>query len=141
MPSDDSTIDDETLLYRRLHPTQLIWDENRGRIRATRNAFKDTQLSIALGDELEALGRDPAWTLRVDPQHQVGYFSAAFARAEEQAVWRDPLFEHPRYGEDPTHGIVEGAKPGARRNIFVDACAVLILKPGALSPELRSRLA
>ena len=140
MPNDNS-VSDETLLYRRLHPTQVVWDENRGRVRATTNAFKDPALSIALGDELAALGVEPVWVLRMDPQHQLGVFSAGFAQNEEgQTVRRDPLQNHERYGDDPSHGVVEGPKPKTRRNRFVAVCDVLLLQPDALLPGVRARL-
>lgn len=140
MPDDDNPVSDETLLYRRLHPTQVVWDENRGGVRATSNAFKDPELSIALGDELSTLDRDPSWVLRMDPLHQLGAFTADFARGEEQTIRRDPLVGHERYGDDPTHGAVEGAKPKTRRNRFVAACEVMLLQPDALSEDLRARL-
>lgn len=140
MSSDDATIDDGTLLYRRLHPTQLLWDANRGRIRATSSAFKDAHLSVALGDELIAHGFDAIWVLRVDPHHQLGCFSAGFVRLQEQIVWRDPLIGHERYGDDASHGIVEGKKPRSRRNSFVEACDVLTLQPDALAEDLRQHL-
>lgn len=140
MAEDDDSILGETRLYRRLHPTQLLWDGNQGRIRATTNAFKDYALSVNLEDALDALGQPPEWTLRLDPAHQLGAFTTAFARGEQQKVWREPLVGHQRYGNDPTHGIVEGPKPRSRRTRFVSACVVTVADPNALPEDLRLRL-
>lgn len=139
MGENDPTVADTTLLYRRLHPRQLIWDPNRQRIRATSDVYKDVELSVGLGDELANQGLNTSWLLRVDPQHQLACFTAMFARAEEQAIWRDPLVDDERYGDDPTHGIVEGAKPKSRRTRWVEESDVLVLQPEALSDELRER--
>lgn len=140
MADDDPTIDDETSLYRRLHSTQIVWDDNRGRLRPTSNAFKDPNLSVGLGDTMGQLALSPEWMLREDPEHQLGAVTAAIARELKQAVYRDPLVGHPKYGDDPAHGIVEGRKKGSRANAFVDACELMVLQPEALKPELRARL-
>jgi hypothetical protein len=139
VPNDDPTVADDTPLYRRLHPKQLFWDPNRSRIRATSNAFKDDELSVALGDALRTHGLDPMWVLRMDPQHQLACFTAAFARSDGQAVWRDRLVGHERYGDDPTHGIVEGKKPKSLRSRWADECSTMILQPAALPTPLRAR--
>lgn len=135
----DPTIAPDTPLYRRLHPKQVVWDESRKRVRATRDAFKDDDLSVALGDEMHARQLTPSCVLRIDPLHQLACFTAGFARSEAQAVWRDPLVGHERYGDDPTHGIVGGSKPGSRRRRFVDASEILIFNQTGLSADVQAQ--
>jgi hypothetical protein len=134
VPDDDPTITPETLLFRRVHPSQLIWDENEGRLRPTSNAFKDPEMSVSLGDELDRLGEPPVWCLRVDPDHHLASITAELAREKEQVVYRDPLESHPRYGDDPTHGIVEGRKKGARSSEFAKRATVEEIRVHSLKP-------
>jgi hypothetical protein len=139
VPADDQSIGNDTRLFRRLHPTQIVWDDNQGRLRPTSNAFKDPSMSVALGDEMESLGLDPEWVLRGDPQHHLAWISAQLAREHHQAVWRDELVDHPKYGDDPTHGIVEGRKKGARASAFAKRAVVEIVRAESLKPEDRLR--
>lgn len=139
MPADDPSIGNEVRLYRRLHPRQLIWDDNEGRLRATSNAFKDPSMSVALGDEMANLGLDPEWVLRGDPQHHLAWITAQLARDNQQAVWRDELVDHEKYGDDPTHGIVEGKKKGARASAFAKSAEIEIVREESLTPEDRIR--
>ncbi len=139
MPSDDPSIAGETQLFRRLHPSQLVWDDNEDRLRPTSNAFKDPHLSVALGHELLARNLAPEWVLRVDPAHHLAWISAELARQNGQAVWRDPLHGDPRYGDDPTHAIVEGRKKGARASTFAKQAEVEIVRTGSLKEEDRAR--
>ncbi len=138
MSPDDSSIADECRLYRRLHRSQLIWDENEHRLRPTSNAFKDVELSVNLADELEVHGLAPEWLLRLDPNHHLASITAGLARECEQSVWPDPLTDHPRYGDDPTHAVVEGRKKGARSSTLAIEAEVEIVRAEALKPVDRA---
>ena len=46
MSEDDATIADDTELFRRIHPEQVVWDHNEGRARPTSGAFNDFEMSV-----------------------------------------------------------------------------------------------
>lgn len=139
MQPDDSSISGATRLYRRLHPTQLVWDDNEGRLRPTSNAFKGEVLSVNIGDEMERRGLGIDFVLRFDPNHHLASVAAALARELQQHVWREPLVGHPKYGDDPTHGNVEGRKKGARASAFAKQAEVDLIRPESLAPDDRAR--
>lgn len=134
MPEDDQSIQDATRLYRRLHPTQVIWDRNEGRIRPSSGAFKDESLSVNLGDELERLNELPDYALKAHPQHSLCSITAGFARGEDQVLARTPT------DDDPSHGEVIGAKRGSRSTRFAKAAAIDILRREFLPPDVRASM-
>lgn len=132
--ADDTSIPDETRLYRRLHPEQVIWDDNERRVRPSSAAFKDEFLSISLGNELARISEPPSFALRDHPQHSLGWLTAEFARAEEQAVASIPT------DTDPTHGEVVGRKKGARSTRLAKKVQIEILRREFLRPDVQARL-
>ena len=80
MAEDDKSITDATRLYRRLHPDQVVWDDNAGRIRASSAAFKGEFLSVNLEDELNRMQETPEFALRGRPHHSLGSITAKLAR-------------------------------------------------------------
>lgn len=54
-PGDDATIPDDAILWRRIHPDQVILDSNLGRRRPSNAALRDEELSVILAEP----GRDP----------------------------------------------------------------------------------
>lgn len=134
MAEDDKSIQDPTRLYRRLHPVQVIWDANEGRVRASSAAFKDEFLSISLGDELERMGEGPAFAVRRHPQHSLGWITAHLARAQEQALVRTPT------EDDPSHGEAIGKKQGARSTVLAKNATLEIVRAEFLSRDVRDHL-
>ena len=139
MPDNDPSIPGEAQLLRRIHPTQLVWDENQNRLRPTSNAFKDPSMSVNVEDDVLAMGEQIGWVLRHDPKHHLASITTAFARDSGQTVWRDPLVGDPIYGDDPTHAIVEGHKTGAQKSAYAKQAAVRVVRAASLSAELRER--
>lgn len=131
--SDDRSIADATDLFRRVHPDQVVWDENESRLRPTSAAFRDTEMSVHLGDMLAVDGTSPATVLDRLPWHQLAAFDAGFARDEEQMLVRSPT------PEDSSHGDVIGTKTRARGNRFAKRCRWEVLRPEMLPDGLRRR--
>ena len=134
MTEDDARVPDETDLLRRVHPEQVIWDENVGVLRPTSAAFRDVEMSVNLGDDIEREGLTSEFAVRNHPRHHLAALTALAARAEEQDVRRTPR------ADDPTHGDVVGAKPKPRRTVFALGARWEILRQAELSDELRARL-
>ena len=136
MPDSEEPIPDDTRLYRRLHPDQVVWDDNEQRLRAGASsaAFKDEHLSVNLGNELVRLNETPAFALRAHPRHSLGWFTAAFARSRDQVVVARPT------EDDPTHGEVVGRKTGSCATAFAKVLEIEILRREFLRPEVRARL-
>jgi hypothetical protein len=124
MPEDDPTIGDETALYRRINPAaHLTWDDNRGCRRVSSGAFRDPEMSVALGDTLEALGREPDTVLRNYTGQFLVAFRAAVARDQGQRLVRDPTIE------EEAHGLVLGKKRGRVMRVL-SAASRWVVRPG-----------
>lgn len=105
-------IADETDLYRRVHPTQVVYDENVDRVVATSNAFKDPEMSVNVADDIERIGETPEYAVRKYPKHHLVAINSGFARSLDQDVRRDPILAGEANGVegDQTHGLVLGKK-------------------------------
>jgi hypothetical protein len=101
---DDATIDSEEKLLRRVHPKQVVPGKGGG-FRPSSAAFNDRELSVDISSVLTALQRPHESCLIGYEGYGLVWFSAGRARANQQAVCRDPL------PENPAHGIVFGDKP------------------------------
>jgi hypothetical protein len=129
----DPSIADETDLLRRIHPTQVIWDDNDGCLRPTSAAFKGVEMSVSLADDIERLRLTSAYALRNHPQHHLVALTAGFVRGEEQVVCRHHL------EDDECHGDVIGSKPKSRRSLFAKAARWDILQSELLAQDLQSK--
>ena len=114
---------DATELYRRIHPTHLVDDDEGGCVRLSSAAFKDPRMSVHLQDALGALGREPASVLEAFPQHCLAALTAGLVRQYEQEVIRSPT------EEDPSHGEVVGEKRRQRRYRRLKEGAVWVVAP------------
>ena len=105
---DDPSVLDETHLYRRIHPTHFVRDENTNEVRPSSAAFTNSRdgspMSIALSDTLETLGRPPSSVLDRYPGFALARFPASLPRILDQTVCRSPV------DEEPAHGGVGGTK-------------------------------
>ena len=116
LPEDDASIAADTPCYRRINPTHhLVWDENRGCRRVSSGAFSDPEMSVALGDVLDALDRAPATVLDSFPDQFLVGFPTGVARHAGQRVIRDAS------PEEPAHGLVLGKKGNPVRRVLAAA--------------------
>jgi len=97
----DPDILSEDDLWRRIHPLQIIMDNNEGRVRPSSQAFRDQELSVFL-----ARDDTPERALQgfADKGFALAAITAGLARDNAQTVWRDPTLI------DPSHVVVEGKK-------------------------------
>lgn len=102
---DDLTITDEERLFRRIHLSQIVKDEDTGHARVSTGAFKDKELSINIESVLLGNGETTEACLRNHKGHKLVSFTAAKARQLQQIVCRDP--ESP---DNLSHGLVCGSK-------------------------------
>ena len=140
MPQDDPAIGDDALLYRRIHPRHLIWDDNEGRIRPSSNAVNPVEMSVNHDATLNEDGHEPSWVLRKDPEHHLSSVTAHLARELGQAVWLDPLDEEAEYGPDQSHAIVEGKKKGSKAGRLAKEATVEIVRRASLQADVVEKL-
>jgi hypothetical protein len=89
--ADDGSIQDDAGLLRRIHPKQVVQDQNKGRKRPSSAAFLDPELSVDAEPILHAEQLDWRFSLKDYPGYSLVRFSAAAARAEQLAVVHKPL--------------------------------------------------
>ncbi len=107
---DDGSIANEADLLRRIHPKQVIIDDNTGQLRPTSAAFRDQSMSVDVAPILAAQGLDFQFTLASYPGYGLVKFQAGVARKQDLAVVPKPILEPP---ENPAHAEVVGKKTGA----------------------------
>jgi hypothetical protein len=103
---DDPTIGDAERLFRRVHITFLVPDDDTGLARISSGAFRDKDLSINIESILLSEGKTPAACLATQTTHKLTFISAGAARQHQQSVCRDPDPLH----DNLSHGIVWGPK-------------------------------
>ena len=131
-PPDDDSIKDNDLLYRRIHWSQLVWDDNSRAWRVSSGDWDDPSggdVSIYLGSTLALHAVDPVGVLDGYPLDSLVFVTARQARGLRLGVIRDPDTEdkHPR---SIAHGLLTGMlhgnagrraqrRPLAKFNVFV----------------------
>lgn len=123
-------ISDETPLYRRIHPVHLVPDENENCLRVSTGAFRDTAMSIAIGDTLDAIGRAPETVLEGYPDQYLVAFAAGDARAADPnlEIVRDPT------PAEPAHGEVRGKKKKPVMRALARACVWVVAPENGCEP-------
>lgn len=125
---DDATISDDAQLWRRIPPNHILPDKNRGGLRISSAAFDNhhngTPMSVVLGDDVVASGRDPSSIIAGHVGFCLASVTAGLARSLNQGIARHPL------PEEPAHGEVFGKKTRAVRKQFSRE-AVWIVGPKA----------
>lgn len=101
---DNASIRDEVRLFRRVHVSLLVRDDDTGLARVSSGAFKDKDLSVHIDSVLAEIGRSIESCLHNFNSHRLVSLTAADARQFSQAVCRDPL------PTDQSHGLVYGSK-------------------------------
>lgn len=129
MIPDDAPVPEDMSLYRRVHPTEIYWNENDGCLRPGSGVFKDPEMSVHLDDALKDEGREPVSVLDGKPTHSLISIQAGFVHGEEQEVRRTPI------PDDASHGEVCGKKPNARRKRFAKEAKFVVLREDALKPD------
>ncbi len=129
MIADDAEVPDDTSLYRRVHPTEIVWNVNDGCLRPGSGVFKDPEMSVYLGDVLEDEKREPASVLDGRPTHSLVSLTAGFVKGEDQTVRRTPI------SDDASHGEVCGKKSQSRRRKFARTAQFVVLREDALNPD------
>ena len=128
---DDKTIDNDTLLYRRVmnqpNPPvrQIVWDGNKSCWRPSSVAFTDNRgspMSIAIGDTLEKEGLEPDSVLIGHENFSLVSFPAKIPRDKKLGVIRKPIEEDLEQGvvADPAHGEVVGKKTNGVKRYLKD---------------------
>jgi hypothetical protein len=126
---DDAPVSEDMSLYRRVHPKEIVWNENDRCLRPASGVFKDHEMSIHLDDVLRDEAREPESVLDGKPQHSLVALTAGFVKGEEQTVRRTPI------PEDASHGEVCGDKSQGRRKRFARAAQFVVLREDALNPD------
>jgi hypothetical protein len=125
-PADDPSILADDPLWRRVHPTQVIFDKNQGVHRPSSSAFDDhpngTPMSIVLGKDALAKGRTGDDLLAKFDGYSLAAITAKDARASKQVVYRAPV------PDEPDHGEVKGDKPKAVQRSFAKLAKWVVLR-------------
>lgn len=125
-PTDDPSILQDDPLWRRVHPNQVVFDSNLGDYRPSSSAFDDhpngTPMSIVLGKDASAKGRDGATLLTKFEGYSLVEITAGQARASSQIVYRAPT------SDEPDHGEVKGEKPKSVRKHFSRLARWVVLR-------------
>jgi hypothetical protein len=108
LPADDDEVPDGTLLYRWVPREKIVRDNELGRHRPSSDCFRNTtgtdEMSVHLGDTLDAQGRDPSEL--IEDLRSVGSLPADFVRNQcAKEIRRTPLRGDQ---EELAHGSVLG---------------------------------
>jgi hypothetical protein len=105
---DNASVRNGEKLFRRVHVSLLVRDDDTGLARVSSGAFKDRDLSVHIESALSETGRLPESCLHNCNAHKLVSITSANAREFNQAVCRDPL------PNDHSHGLVYGSKNSRR---------------------------
>ena len=91
---DDTTIANDSHLWRRIHPNWVVWDQNVGEKRVSSAAFEDSvngsPLSVLLAEVVRETGRNAGHILAGFDEYALAVITAGHARDCQQGVSRDP---------------------------------------------------
>jgi hypothetical protein len=91
---DDQTIENGAELWRRIHPSWCVKDDNQGITRVSSAAFDDsedgTPLSVLLASLVIESGRDPVDVLEDFASYSLASITAGLARSCGQRVMKTP---------------------------------------------------
>jgi hypothetical protein len=124
---DDPSIENAERLFRRVHLSLLVRDDDTGLARISSGAFKDKELSVHLESVMTEVGLRPESCLQHRNAHKLVSITARDARSLDQAVCRDPL------PEDAAHGLVCGSKNNRRVHEGLRSAASWVIPAAAPS--------
>jgi hypothetical protein len=110
---DDSSIEDEAELLRRIPPYHFFRDDNLGTVRPSSAAFEDDDkepMSVYLAAVLAAEHREADSVLAGHVGYALASITAGVAREKDQTVHPDPL------PEEVSHAVVCGDKRAGKKN-------------------------
>lgn len=117
---------------RRVHPTQVIYDENKEEWRASSGAFRDEEMSCDDENKLIAMGL--CWKKTLE-----NYDGYSLVRLSEQLVLSNPLsivddpIVDPRE-ENLAHVLIKGKKRRPVMNSLKDGCEPVLIRPPQPTP-------
>jgi hypothetical protein len=118
-------IEDDAGLLRRIHPIQIVNDQNKKVRRPSSAAFLDSGLFVDAEPVLHAFGFIWEFSLRGFSGYSLVRFAAADARAKRLSVVHDPL------PDNNAHTVVTGKKTRGIANHLRDASEWVYLEPEA----------
>ena len=108
---DDTTIANNSHLWRRIHPDWIVPDQNVGGQRVSSAAFEDSAngspMSVLLAELVRETGRNAGHVLAGFDGYALARITAGHARGGHQGVSRNPL------PDEPAHAHVFGRKTGS----------------------------
>ena len=120
-PENDSSIADEVVLWRRVHPAQIVQDDNLDEMRPSSQAFQNTSgtngMSVNIASETTIDD-----TLQGYEDHYIVSLEAGGVRSLGQGVVRNPL------PENPAHAEVTGKKKGSIKKRLSEA-SIWVVSP------------
>lgn len=126
---DDPSIANDAVLWRRIHPTWKVRDDNSGGWRVTSAAFDDSRdgspLSVLLAAVVRESGRGPADVLSGFTGYFLASLTAGDARRCGQGIARTPE------PDEPAHASVFGRKTKSIKRKLADAAGWIIGPNGA----------
>ncbi len=134
--TNDQRIPDDAQLWRRIRPTQVIFDGNINRLRPTSDAFRNTsdtqEMSVALEKIVEQTGRTAKDILIKYPGQGIAAFTAEFARSLDE--YQGVVFA-PKPPDEIEHGHIVGDKTKEKlRKKFAKESRILIEPQGIEHP-------
>lgn len=110
---DDPTIQDNSELWRRIHPVWIVPDANVGGMRVSSAAFDDSRdgspLSVLLADVVAQTHRGPREVLFGFAGYALATIGAGTARGFGQGIARTPE------PDEPAHASIFGPKTGKNK--------------------------
>ncbi|GAB4135358.1 MAG: hypothetical protein Tsb009_01510 [Planctomycetaceae bacterium] len=123
---DDSSIPDEAILWRRIPPNWVVFDQKTNQLRPSSQSFDNHRdgsgMSVVLANEVIANGRSEENVLEGHEGFGLVAINAGLARKLNQKIVRDPL------PDEPAHMEICGDKTKGVKKAFARA-AVWIVKP------------
>jgi hypothetical protein len=116
----DPAITNESRLFRRIHPSQLVWDDETGLARVSSGAFRDLDLSISIEAILTIHELTFEHCLALFQNYKLVSLTAQNGRDNQQIVCSDPT------EDEPSHGLIFGTKTSRVRNNLRDASKWII---------------
>ncbi len=129
---DDPSIPDEERLLRRIHLTHVV-EGGDGRSALSSAAFRDLELSVNLESVMRAAGRQPADSLKDNPNDLLACITAGVCRGNGQTVGPDPI------SSEPAHGYVFGKKTKRIQRALRDAASWVLPEAAPSWEKIRSR--
>ena len=125
--SDDASIADDDEIWRRIPPSQIIFDENLGRHRPTSNAFKSSSsghpLSVYVAKLVTESGRTAESILEQWPEYSMAALSVGALRRRGLGI---RVEIDPAYPEEEAHAVVLGRTRGPSKKLCKEATWVVL---------------